>query len=146
MNGRSKRRKYPYLRLHELRSDYHAEYGRAVRAGIFVYRIFVRSISALYVVGAISNCGRMEYRDGCILRHRAKERGQRKSKENDKELCCRSCRHLCHSRRLSVSCKRYRGIDCRVNDEKEFRESVLSNIFSEFSKIYGIVIILLLTF
>ena len=41
---------------------------------IFVYRIFVRSISALYVVGAISDRRRMEYRDGRILCDCAEER------------------------------------------------------------------------
>ena len=41
---------------------------------IFVYRIFVRSISALYVVGAISKRRRMEYRDGRILCDCAEER------------------------------------------------------------------------
>ena len=73
----------PYLRLYELRSNYHAEYGRAIRAGFFLYRISVRAVSTVYVVGAFGNRRRMEYRDGRILCDCTEERGKRKGEKND---------------------------------------------------------------
>lgn len=50
------------------------ELKNTIAKAIFVYRIFVQSISALYVVGAISDRRRMEYRDGHILCDCAEER------------------------------------------------------------------------